>query len=692
MKKTLGSEYPGLIENWHPTKNGTLTPFDVMPKSGKKAWWICSNRHEWEARIAHRSNGKCCPYCSGHKLCLDNSLGFNSPHLVEEWHPSKNGNLTPYDVMQKTDKKAWWLCKKGHEWQSVINNRVNGNGCPYCTGQKTGADNNFAHVYPELVNLWHKTKNGDLLPTQVMPKSDKIIWWMCPCKHEWEAPVKKITSGHGCPYCSGHRVNNENSLSTINPDIASEWHFTKNKDISPNQVTTKSDKSVWWLCKNGHEWKAQVKNRSNGNNCPYCSGRLADKNTNIETLYPDLMKEWDFSKNLDINPISLRPKSNKKAWWICKFGHEWQTTISSRTNGGNCPFCFTQTSSLEIRVYCELKTIFDNVEWQKKIDGMECDIFIPKYLIGIELDGYPWHKDKEDKDNIKTANFNQLGIKLLRVRDYRLNKLSPDDIVYKREEEIIIVCRILQKISELNISDCEKIIINNYIQDSKFLNVAEYNKILEYLPAPAKENSLLFLYPESQEKWNFDKNSPLTPDMFTLNSHKKVWWQCKNGHEWESRISHIVRGHGCPYCSKLKASPENNLAVLYPELLSEWDYDKNKETPFFISPQSNKKMWWICKNNHEWQTTVVSRTNGSQCSHCKTLEFRFPEIAKEWHPTKNGDLKPDNIGGRSSKKVWWQCSKNHEWQAAINNRTAGTKCPHCRIILANKNITKNSTR
>jgi len=198
------------------------------------------------------------------------------------------------------------------------------------------------------------------------------------------------------------------------------------------------------------------------------------------------------------------------------------------------------------------------------------------------------------------------------------------------------------------------------------------------LPAPAKENSLLFLYPESQEKWNFDKNYPLTPDMFTMNSHKKVWWKCKNSHEWESRISHVSKGSGCPYCSKLYASPENNLAVNFPELLSEWHYDKNKEIPTFISPQSNKKMWWLCKNNHEWKTTIVSRTNGSKCPHCKTLAFRFPEIAKEWHPSKNENLRPDNIGGKSGKKVWWQCPKKHEWQSAINNRTVGTKCPYCK--------------
>lgn len=50
---------------------------------------------------------------------------------------------------------------------------------------------------------------------------------------------------------------------------------------------------------------------------------------------------------------------------------------------------------------------------------------------------------------------------------------------------------------------------------------------------------------------------------------------------------------------------------------------------------------------------------------------------KEWNYEKNGKLKPEFFTAFSGKKVWWKCSKGHEWEAAINNRRAGHNCPYC---------------
>tara|TARA_B100000886_G_scaffold199121_1_gene137252 strand:+ start:208 stop:423 length:216 start_codon:yes stop_codon:yes gene_type:complete len=63
----------------------------------------------------------------------------------------------------------------------------------------------------------------------------------------------------------------------------------------------------------------------------------------------------------------------------------------------------------------------------------------------------------------------------------------------------------------------------------------------------------------------------------------------------------------------------------------------------------------------------------------KSLGFLDPEISKEWHPTKNGELTPFDFSKGSRKKVWWQCSKktNHEWEAKIADRKNGTGYPDC---------------
>jgi len=143
--KSLGDLNPEFVKQWHLTKNGNLTPFEVTPNSHKKVWWICEKGHEWEATIHSRNNGKTdCPYCSGNKTCIDNCLATKNPELAKQWHPTKNGNLTPYNVTCGTNKKVWWICEKGHEWKTRIADRNNGSICPYCAKENRKGEGNPA--------------------------------------------------------------------------------------------------------------------------------------------------------------------------------------------------------------------------------------------------------------------------------------------------------------------------------------------------------------------------------------------------------------------------------------------------------------------------------------------------------------------------------------------------------------------
>lgn len=96
---------------------------------------------------------------------------------------------------------------------------------------------------------------------------------------------------------------------------------------------------MWWICKNGHSWKARIADRSCGNGCPFDSGRYAIAGeTNLATLKPHLADEWDYEKNMPLTPEEVTPFTNKKVWWLCKNGHSWIASISSRASGSNCPY------------------------------------------------------------------------------------------------------------------------------------------------------------------------------------------------------------------------------------------------------------------------------------------------------------------------------------------------------------------
>ena len=278
----LATTKPELAAQWHPTKNGDLTPKDVTAGSNKKVWWQCTKGHEWQAVVYSRSQGTGCPFCSGLLPIVSvTDLAKINPELAAEWHPTLNGDLTPKDVTAGSGKKVWWMCDKGHEWKAAINNRSKGSRCPYCLGLlPIVGETDLATTNPELAAEWHPTKNGVLTPKGVTAGSGKKVWWKCSMGHEWQTAICQRKHGTGCPVCgrkiAGSKLTERNvlisgSLQQKRPNLAAEWHPTKNGDLTPRDVTAGSSKKVWWMCDQGHEWQAVIKIRSRGTGCPVCS-------------------------------------------------------------------------------------------------------------------------------------------------------------------------------------------------------------------------------------------------------------------------------------------------------------------------------------------------------------------------------------------------------------------------------------
>jgi hypothetical protein len=267
--------HPGLAHEWHPSRNGTLTPSDVAPMSEWKAWWVCGKGHEWQAMICNRARGAGCPYCAGTKPAPDRCLGTINPALASQWHPSMNGSLTPDRVTPMSGRKVWWICEKKHEWQATIANRNRGNGCPYCIRKRVAPDTCLAAVNPELAREWHPTLNMPLTPQDVRPFSNKQVFWLCDKGHAWQAPIHSRGYGMRCPHCKtpGNMRRTTprpgKSLEDISPALTLQWHPTKNGSVTPGDIGRWSTKKIWWVCPNGHEWKAAPQGR-NSDRCPHC--------------------------------------------------------------------------------------------------------------------------------------------------------------------------------------------------------------------------------------------------------------------------------------------------------------------------------------------------------------------------------------------------------------------------------------
>jgi len=280
---SLEAKFPELAKEWNYDRNDGLLPGAVLPSTHRKVWWKCSNGHEWQAQVNIRTRGSSCPVCSNKKIIEGvNDLATLYPDIAAQWHPIRNGARTPQSVVPGNHSKAWWKCEKGHEWQATILSRTTiGSSCPVCAGKIViPGINDFASAKPQLAKQWHPTKNGPLRPQNVTPFSNKTVWWICDKGHEYRAIVgRRSQLESDCPYCKNCKVLiGFNDLATVEPKIAAQWHPELNGTLTPQMATAGSRKKVWWLCTEGHVWKAVIYSRAGvqKSGCPVCSGRIKE--------------------------------------------------------------------------------------------------------------------------------------------------------------------------------------------------------------------------------------------------------------------------------------------------------------------------------------------------------------------------------------------------------------------------------
>ena len=684
QRKTLASEYPEIAKEWHPTKNGDITPDMIAPKSGKTMWWLGKCGHEWQAKVYSRTSGHGCPYCSNFKVIAGfNDLTTANPKLADEWHPTKNGTLLPSMVAPRSNKKVWWLGKCGHEWQAKVEGRYYGKGCPICAGKEVlPGYNDLITTCPNIGREWHPTKNGELLPTDVMARSHRKVWWLGKCGHEWQASISQRVNGCGCPYCSNRKVLlGFNDLATTHPELAKEWHPSKNGTKTPFNITTGSHTKIWWQCSKGHEWIATCSDRMNGTGCPVCATKTIISGENdFATKYPWLAKEWHPTKNLPLTPSQIAPKSGVKVWWMCENGHEYQARVVERARGQQCPVCIKEyrTSYPEQAILYYLKQCYPDVENGNNAEiGLELDIFIPSIKTAIEYDGVNWHKNRKT-DHQKNRLCKEKNIFLIRVREEGLDQLNDCVCIFRHE---------LTTNASLN---PVIVAIFNMLNSDRNIDVdveRDEGAIYESYIFSKKEKSLERVAPDLAKEWHPTKNGALKPSMVSYGSKKRVWWLGICGHEWQADVTSRTRGYGCPICAgRIILEGFNDLATTAPNIAQEWHPTKNGNlTPTMIASHSSKKVWWLGKCGHEWQATPADRSRGRQCPYCSNkailagfndLQTINPKLASEWHPTKNGNLNPTMVSARSSKKVWWLGKCGHEWQAQISSRARGNNCPY----------------
>ena len=704
-----------LLQEWDYGKNDIL-PTEVTVSSGKRVWWICQKcGNEWKSVIASRSQGYGCPKCAAKNRGEQSAkadIGINDlqsqfPDIAKEWNNERNGLLKPIHIKSRSNKKVWWKCNNNHEWCATIASRTDGNGCPYCAGQRLiVGQNDLETVFPYIAEEWDYEKNAPLRPSDVMSGARKLVWWICEQNHSYKADISVRTrksGGTGCPICNkekqtsfpeqaiyyyikqyfsdainGDRVQLDGKeLDIFIPSIHTaieydgiNWHKDTEKDLLKNKLCT--DKGITLYRIREGKVASELINKGSFVYCydygdydklnriiedilvklkiklvtdiviqrdsvkiqaQYVKSR---KKNSIFAMYPEISCEWDYKTNYPITPENINSGSNKKYWWICNKGHSYSALVCDRTkNGSGCPYCSNK-----------------------------------KVLIGFN-DLLTCHPELEVE------------------WDFERNEDNPKDYVSGSGKKVWWKCKIC--------GNKWKSQIASRAQGYGCPKCADRRNGERKATPVIGDNDLLSNYPELVKEWDFVKND-ISPDMVCYGSKKRVWWICNEGHSYQTVVGNrTILKNGCPYCTNRRVlSGFNDLLTVNPDLMTDWDYSKNEIKPDEVCSGSRIKVWWKCSAGHSYYTSILLRERGCSCPYCSNqkvllgyndLQTTDPELTQEWNYDKN-EILPTEVVRGSVRKVWWKCSKGHEWQSVISKRTKEKHgCPICsgKKILAGYN-------
>lgn len=357
----LQTSYPDIAKEWNYEKNGNFLPTDFTAGSGKRIWWICTKGHSYIQKIDRRTRrGNACPYCSGHKVLKGyNDLATINPKLAGEWHPSKNGELTPYDVTSGSGKRVWWRCPIGHEYQARIHDRNSDNTqCPICNLRSQSSFPEQAvlyyvkKIYPDVISKYKEVFQSSMELDIYIPcihvgiEFDGATWHQS--DKEYSRELKKYY------ICKSNNI----KLIRIKEETKRDWiDNAKTADIVYTIKTAKKLieleniirqvldlidlNSNMWIRTDPFAFHSKVSVNITRDFSQILS-YLSTIEKSLESERPDVALKWNYEKNGTLKPSMFTTGSNQIVWWKCPTcGHTWQSTINSMTREGRngCAEC-----------------------------------------------------------------------------------------------------------------------------------------------------------------------------------------------------------------------------------------------------------------------------------------------------------------------------------------------------------------
>ena len=262
--------------------------------------------------------------------------------MAKEWNYEKNGGLKPENIMANSNITVWWKCHKGHEWRAKISNRNNGRGCPICNSERNTS-------FPEYALVYYLEKYGLEVVHSYREKGYELDVYI---------PLIKTAIEYDGYYW--HKNKAEKDLEKnqkCKKDGIKLYRIRENlpklNDSSIDYVVRKDQKD---LPKILEEVLSEITRTSVDVNLERDTIAIdnlreyTEKANSLLFSNPQVAKEWNYEKNGNLKPEHFAANSNKKVWWKCEKGHEWQAAIYHRNKGRGCPICAKEKRKKKIEI------------------------------------------------------------------------------------------------------------------------------------------------------------------------------------------------------------------------------------------------------------------------------------------------------------------------------------------------------
>lgn len=575
--------YPERALDWDydDERNQSYKPSDFLSGSNRLVYWkchVCGYKSETPTTILSHAKAmfpceKCAIAGRTNNRYGEESIAKTNPELLQEWDFERNSKegIFPENITNHDSKtQIHWICKRGHHWKKSVSYRLHNTlgKCPKCQAE-------IHTSFPEQAIFFYLSRQLDCINGYPLKNNSHIDIYI---------PSKNIGIEYDGPR---HNANSQKERDERKNQLLQDMGIKLYRVVQSDRFCVEGN-SIHVIYDSKHTYlNYAIEHLCNFIEISYLpfdiegyrtdiieSYLSREKENSLAKMYPNLLEEWDYEKNGQIDPECISYGSGIKVYWKCKKGHSWKAAAYSRTKGSGCPYCAGHILVPGVNDLASLHPDFLK-EW-----------------------------DYEENDKLK---------------------ITPENIsIGNSTQKVFWVCKNNKE------HKWAATVASRNRGNGCIFCAEEQRKITKCQTYIKKNGSFAENYPKLLEDWYYEKNDEknVFPNEIPTHYSKKVWWKCHVcGFQWQATPDNRANGKGCRQCVERNHSKTMKKVLLgkygslnenNPDVAAFWDYEENDVTPNEITSKCHDKINWKCpKCNHKWSKRVYKMTKYPCCPKCK---------------------------------------------------------------------------